>query len=204
MGICSPTVPTPLDLGGCTFYAPNMLTNDPMGRLVMWGWCQEIGRPQTESHDYGSCLSVPRLLWRNPQSPHRLWQVSFIMSAPHIDLPGKQSVFIIVCVVDVHQQRCLHYVITMSWCGILSQEPLHSLTELRESDKSWSLSGGERTRLVPNKPIRLPCMQGGSEQLEINVSIVVCAPVVVSACPCSIHCEVKCTYQFILLVDHLN
>ncbi|KAF5830052.1 glycosyl hydrolase [Dunaliella salina] len=68
--------PYALDLGGNTFYAPNMLTNDPKGRLVMWGWCQETGRPEHISgeHEYGSCMSVPRMLWRHPRSPGRLWQ----------------------------------------------------------------------------------------------------------------------------------
>ncbi|GFH20191.1 beta-fructofuranosidase, insoluble isoenzyme CWINV6, partial [Haematococcus lacustris] len=37
--------PFPLDLGGSTLYAPNLLTNDPLGRVVLWGWCQETGRP---------------------------------------------------------------------------------------------------------------------------------------------------------------
>ncbi|GFH11273.1 uncharacterized protein HaLaN_06748, partial [Haematococcus lacustris] len=29
--------PFPLDLGGATLYAPNLLTNDPLGRVVLWG-----------------------------------------------------------------------------------------------------------------------------------------------------------------------
>jgi hypothetical protein len=43
---------------------------------------QEIGRPASEAHDYGSCLSVPRLLWRNPHVPHRLWQVGQLTVMP--------------------------------------------------------------------------------------------------------------------------
>lgn len=47
----------------------------PPRRLVMWGWCQELGRPRSDSHEYGCCLSLPRLLWRNPSDPSRLFQV---------------------------------------------------------------------------------------------------------------------------------
>lgn len=56
-----------------------MLTNDPQGRLVMWGWVQELGRPEGP-HTYGSCLSLPRLLWRNPHDPSRLWQVGLALA----------------------------------------------------------------------------------------------------------------------------
>uniref|UniRef100_A0A7S3QTD5 Glycosyl hydrolase family 32 N-terminal domain-containing protein n=1 Tax=Dunaliella tertiolecta TaxID=3047 RepID=A0A7S3QTD5_DUNTE len=71
--------PHPVDLGGgplgSTFYAPNVLNNDPHGRLIMWGWCQETGRPgDPEVYDYGSCLSVPRLIWRHPHKPGVIWQ----------------------------------------------------------------------------------------------------------------------------------
>lgn len=65
--------------GGHTFHARALAPPTPFaGRLVMWGWCQETGRPQG-SFDYGSCLSVPRLLWHHPEAKGFLWQVRALM-----------------------------------------------------------------------------------------------------------------------------
>ena len=43
-------------------------------------YVHDEGRPEHVSgtHEYGSCMSVPRLLWRHPRSPGRLWQVSHL------------------------------------------------------------------------------------------------------------------------------
>ncbi|KAF5831773.1 glycosyl hydrolase [Dunaliella salina] len=65
--------PNPADLGDHTFYAANVLTNDPKGRLVLFGWIQETGR-YPGKHEYSACLSLPRMLWLHPSAPGRLWQ----------------------------------------------------------------------------------------------------------------------------------
>jgi hypothetical protein len=72
--MASASGPHHLDLGGSTLYAPNILTNDPHGRVVLWGWVQETGRPAGE-FDSACCLSLPRLLWQHPTIPGRMWQV---------------------------------------------------------------------------------------------------------------------------------
>jgi len=46
------TGPFPADLGDHTFYASNVLTNDPKGRLVLFGWIQETGRYHGKCHSY--------------------------------------------------------------------------------------------------------------------------------------------------------
>ncbi|KAL6756492.1 glycosyl hydrolase [Haematococcus lacustris] len=143
--------PFPLDLGGATLYAPNLLTNDPLGRVVLWGWCQEIGRPAfadtsagspassgpsdaaaaapeaaaAPDHESACCLSLPRLLWQHPTLPGRLWQ-----------------------------------------------EPLPAMSKLREEVGSGSLASwqADKINLTPNQPHALPPHLCHQSHLELEVT----------------------------------
>ncbi|KAJ9534568.1 hypothetical protein QJQ45_022077 [Haematococcus lacustris] len=145
--------PFPLDLGGATLYAPNLLTNDPLGRVVLWGWCQEIGRPAfadasagspsassgpsdaaaaaapeaaaAPDHESACCLSLPRLLWQHPTLPGRLWQ-----------------------------------------------EPLPAMSKLRDEVGSGSLASwqADKINLTPHQPHDLPPHLCRQSHLELEVT----------------------------------
>ncbi len=51
-----------LDIGGEYFYAPNTLINDPLGRLILWGWIRQF----PESRGWNGALTIPRELYLTP------------------------------------------------------------------------------------------------------------------------------------------